>query len=90
MENLNKKDHENHGKDTKKILIEGTLYEWAEEMISFAQVITFRYGSYDPSKTYSVSYEDGPKENREGVLKAGQSVYIKNKMIFHATGGYKS
>jgi len=90
MEDLKNKDHENHGKDKKKIIIDGTLYDWDKDQISFEEVISLRFGKYDPSMTYTLSYEDGPKENREGVLKAGQSVFIKNKMIFHATAGIKS
>ncbi len=90
MEDLKNKDHENHGKDKKTIIIEGTPYDWEKDQISFEEVITLRYGKYDPSMTYTLSYEDGPKENREGILKAGKSIFIKNKMIFHATAGNKS
>lgn len=90
MENLKNQDHENHGKDKKTILIEGTPYSWEEEKISFEEIIKLRYGNYDHAITYTVSYEDGPKENREDVMKVGQVVFIKNKMIFHATAGIKS
>lgn len=90
MEDIKIKDHENHGKDKKSIIIDGTPYEWVKEVIFFEEVITLRYGKYDSSIIYSLTYEDGPKENRDGVLKVGQSVTIKNKMIFHATSGIKS
>jgi len=90
MENLKHEDHENHGKDKKTIIIDGSDYKWEKDRITFEEVIELRYGAYDPSKKYTMSYEDGPKENREGILKADQSVFIKNKMIFHATAGYKS
>lgn len=58
---------------------------WAQEKISFEQVIQLAYGSYDPKpeKGYTVTYDRGPHQNPEGSMVAGNSVYVKNKMIFH-------
>jgi hypothetical protein len=39
---------------------------------------------------YTVSYEDGPRENPQGSLKEGQSVKVKNEMIFNVTATDKS
>ena len=39
---------------------------------------------------YTVSYEDGPRINPQGSLKEGQSVVVKNWMIFNVTATDKS
>ncbi len=39
---------------------------------------------------YTVAYEDGPKQNPEGSMNKNQDVFVKNKMIFHATATDKS
>jgi hypothetical protein len=39
---------------------------------------------------YTVSYEYGPRENPQGSLKEGQSVKVKNEMIFNVTATDKS
>ena len=39
---------------------------------------------------YTVSYEDGPRKNPQGSLKEGQSVKVKNGMIFNVTATDKS
>jgi len=39
---------------------------------------------------YTVSYEDGPRINPQGSLKEGQSVFVKNWMIFNVTATDKS
>ena len=39
---------------------------------------------------YTVSYEDGPRVNPQGSLKEGQTVKVKNGMIFNVTATDKS
>jgi Multiubiquitin len=39
---------------------------------------------------YTVSYEDGPRPDPQGSLKEGQSVKVKNGMIFNVTATDKS
>lgn len=39
---------------------------------------------------YTVSYEDGPHVNPQGSLKEGQTVKVKNGMIFNVTATDKS
>ena len=39
---------------------------------------------------YTVSYEDGPPPNRQGSMKEGESVSVKNGMIFNVTATDKS
>jgi hypothetical protein len=37
-----------------------------------------------------VSYEDGPRKNPQGSLTEGQTVFVKNWMIFNVTATDKS
>lgn len=74
------------------ILVSGTPHKWEKGKISFREVIELAYGSYDenPNVTYTVTYEDGPKQNPEGSMIKGAVVFVKNKMIFNATATDKS
>lgn len=74
------------------IIVNGSPKKWEKVKISFMEVIILAYGTYidKPTFVYTVGYEDGPKENPEGSMIKGQDVFVKNKMIFHATGTDKS
>ena len=74
------------------IVVNGTPHKWEKLKISFKEVIILAYGQYIDKTTmvYTVAYEDGPKQNPEGSMYAGQEVFVKNKMIFHATATDKS
>lgn len=65
---------------------------WTEKTITFEQVITLAYGSYDsnPEKGYTVTYDRGPHQNPEGSMVKGQSVFVKHKMIFNVKQTDKS
>jgi hypothetical protein len=94
VEDLNKTgqgNNEDHGGGS-KIIVNGTQKSWHEKQISFKDVIILAYGTYNdkPTMTYTVAYEDGPKENPEGSMVKNSVVYVKNKMIFHATATDRS
>jgi hypothetical protein len=74
------------------ILVNGTPHKWDKKKINFKEVIILAFGNYNQSPTmvYTVAYEDGPKQNPEGSMFVDQEVFIKNKMIFHATATDKS
>jgi hypothetical protein len=74
------------------IIVNGTPKEWQKKQITFVEVIMLAYGTYidKPTMIYTVAYEDGPKQNPEGSMVKGQTVFVKNKMIFHATATDKS
>ena len=74
------------------IIVSGSPHEWTKLQITFEEVIILAYGTFEnnPNVAYTVAYEDGPTQNIEGSLIKGNSVYIKNKMIFHATATDKS
>lgn len=74
------------------IVVNGTPHKWTKEKISFKEVIVLAFGQYidKPTMVYTVAYEDGPKQNPEGSMFAGQEVFVKHKMIFNATATDKS
>lgn len=74
------------------ILVGGNPFNWTKAQISFEEVIILAFGSYNdsPNVAYTVAYEDGPKQNPEGSMIKGTAVYVKHKMIFHATATDKS
>lgn len=74
------------------IVVNGTPHKWDKIKISFKDVIILAFGQYidKPTMVYTVAYEDGPKENPEGSMFVGQEVFVKNKMVFHATATDKS
>ncbi len=75
-----------------EIIVNGTSVKWDKNKITFKEVVTIAYGNYKESAmmVYTVAYEDGPKQNTEGSMLKNDVVFIKNKMIFHATSTYKS
>lgn len=84
-----------YSKETKievTIIVNGTPKKWEKRKITFVEVIILAYGNYidKPTMVYTVAYEDGPKQNPEGSMVKGSSVFVKNKMIFHATATDKS
>lgn len=74
------------------IIVNGSPKKWQKKQISFVEVIVLAYGNFidKPTMVYTVAFEDGPKQNPEGSMVKGDSVLIKNKMIFHATATDKS
>ncbi|UPZ17983.1 multiubiquitin domain-containing protein [Flavobacterium humidisoli] len=74
------------------INVAGVNHSWKKPKITFEEVIVLAYGNYNDSPTmvYTVAYEDGPKQNIEGSMIKDSSVFVKNKMIFHATATCQS
>lgn len=74
------------------IIVNGSPKKWTKKQIDFVEVIVLAYGQYvdKPTMVYTVAFEDGPKQNPEGSMVKGQVVFVKNKMIFHATATDKS
>lgn len=73
-----------HEKKTVTIIVEGTPHEWPKEEISYTEVVTLEVPDYaqHPEITYSVKYKNGHGHKPEGVLSLGDSVKVKEGMIF--------
>ena len=74
------------------IYVNGEPKEVTTKTVSFAEIVKLAYPV--PPKgdniLYTVSYEDGPPSNPQGSMKEGQTVKVKNGMIFNVTATDKS
>lgn len=75
-----------------EIIVNGRSKPWEKKQINFEEVIILAFGQYNdaPTMVYTVAYEDGPKQDPEGSMIKETVVFVKNKMIFHATATDKS
>ncbi|ALF90978.1 multiubiquitin domain-containing protein [Ralstonia solanacearum] len=74
-----------HEPKTVTIVVEGTPHEWPQsEEISYAQVVTLEVPNYSPSSgiSYAVKYTRGEGHKPEGILSLGESVKVKEGMVF--------
>ncbi|EQD36789.1 hypothetical protein B2A_12020 [mine drainage metagenome] len=75
-----------------EIFVNAQPKKWAEESISFSQVVALAFPNpvTGGNIVYSVTYSRGPKENPQGTLVEGQSVQVKSGMVFDVTKTDKS
>ncbi|QNA45855.1 multiubiquitin domain-containing protein [Lacibacter sediminis] len=69
------------------IIVNAEEKVWTDKSISFEQLAEIAYGSYEDNEaiTYSITYKRGMGNKPEGSLIKGQSVQVKDKMIFNVT-----
>ena len=74
------------------IIVNGQKKTVTTRMVSFNEIVKLAFPTPPTGANilYTVSYEDGPRVNPQGSLKEGQSVVVKNGMIFNATATDKS
>lgn len=73
------------------IVVNGREKTWNEKKISFNQVIELAFGevSTNPNIVYTVTYKKG-EDKPEGSMVKGDTVRVKDEMIFYATRTDKS
>lgn len=71
-------------KATVTIIVEGTPHTWTKNKIGYDEVVTLEVPDYaqHPEITYSVKYSNGPNNRPEGTLVKGDTVRVKDGMIF--------
>ena len=74
-------------KKSVEIIVNGRPCAVDKEKISFEEVITLAFGTYDPDPAvaYTVTYSRGNNGNGSGVLTRGSSVMVKKGMVFNVT-----
>ena len=74
------------------IIVNGQRKVVTTRIMSFSEIVklAFPIPPEGANILYTVSYEDGPRVNPQGSLKEGQSVVVKNWMIFNVTATDKS
>jgi hypothetical protein len=74
------------------IIVRGQKKTVSTKKVSFNEIVKLAFPTPPEGANilYTVSYEDGPRINPQGSLKEGQSVFVKNWMIFNVTATDKS
>ncbi len=67
-----------------KHVTDATLTFWALVLLAFPQAVQ------NATTYYTVTYKRGPKPNPEGSMVSGDSVYLKDGMLFNVTSTDKS
>ena len=66
------------------IIVEGTPHQWTKKEITYDEVVTLEVPDYaqHPEITYSVKYKNGQGNKPEDTLAKGETVKVKDGMIF--------
>lgn len=69
------------------IIVNGKNCVVEKGKISFEQIITIAFGSYEPNPdvAYTVTYSKGPGKKPKGQMVEGDKVNVKDGMIFNAS-----
>jgi hypothetical protein len=93
MNGLHQRNEEakGHGKIF-TLIVNGRKREVPTDDLSFDAVIALAFSPVptDPNVMFTVTYRHGPHANPQGSLLEGQSVEIKNEMVFNVTQTNKS
>ncbi|MEO6228544.1 MAG: multiubiquitin domain-containing protein [Ferruginibacter sp.] len=67
------------------IIVNGTSHEEEKDEVSYKEVVTLAFPDFPqhPERTYSVTYKNGHGNKPEGILSPGESVKVKDRMIFY-------
>lgn len=92
-------DNSNHGKSDAPgqnkevtLIVNAKPKVWTGKSITFQEVVVLAFGVVDNtgSAAYTVSYKKGEDKKPEGVMTEGDSVHVKDQMIFNVTRTDKS
>lgn len=86
-------ENKNGGQGHKEvtIIVNGREKQVAKDDISFAEVVALAFDTPPSNDTlYTVTYKRGHGNKPEGTLVEGQSVKVKEGMIFNVTATNKS
>ncbi|MGN0170913.1 MAG: multiubiquitin domain-containing protein [Lachnospiraceae bacterium] len=85
------KDHEGQmhkHEETITVIVNGVKHEIREKCLTFEEIITLAFGQYDTADNiaYTVTFSSKKgHQNEKGILVAGDSVKIKEGMVFNAS-----
>jgi hypothetical protein len=67
------------------IIVNAEKHHVDKKRASFEQIVKLAFPTPPPGQNvlFTVTYYNGPKANPEGILTAGQTVKIKNEMVFN-------
>lgn len=92
METQAKSPREEKGTKTFEIIVNGRPKEVTEKEMSFEEVVTLAFSNqpFGPNTLFTITYRRGEGNKPEGSLVAGQTVKVKEGMIFNVTATDKS
>lgn len=87
-----KEDEHFYSQKAITIIVNGQKKEAAETKLSFEEVVKYAFPALPTGDNvmFTVRYRHGPKENPSGTLLEGETVRIKNGMIFDVTQTVRS
>jgi hypothetical protein len=87
-----KKDEHFYSEKDFHIIVNARPKVVTERFLSFAQIVGLAFDNppTGPNIMFTITYRNGPPQNPEGSLLEGQSVKIKDKMVFNVTPTDKS
>ena len=90
---MNNTQASTHEKKDKTIIVNGRPKLWVDIDISYTQVISLAYDGQPPSGpdwVFTVTYRKGEDKKKEGTMTEGDSVHVKDGMVFNVTATNKS
>jgi hypothetical protein len=93
MNNVQQVEHEGHGHGHGHrfiIIVNGREKVITEQELSFAQVVALSGLPSTPTTVFTVTYRRGEGHKPDGTLVEGETVKIKDGMIFNVTATDKS
>jgi Multiubiquitin len=87
------KENDNKPQQTRfHIIVNAREKDVTQPSLSFDEVarLAFAQPPFGANTLYTITYRKGPAENKEGTMVEGQSVTLKNGMIFNVTATDKS
>ena len=75
-----------------EIIVNGRAKKWNSAQINFDQLVVLAYSFFEKNLVtiYTVTYERGNEQNPRGSMVIGNSVSVKNGMVFNVTATSKS
>ncbi len=93
MNDMRERGKESHGHDKEiTIIVNGRKKEVKEKELSFAQIVELAFGSVPPNPNivFTITYRPGEGHKPGGTLVEGETVKLKEGMIFNVTKTDKS
>ena len=88
-------DHKNEALGQNKefdIIVNAREKKWYDKKISFEQVVVLAFGIFENNgnTSYTVTYKRGEDKKPEGSMVIGDTIPVKDKMIFNVSKTNKS
>lgn len=91
MSNTQDNNHEGHNKEV-TIIVNGRQKAVAKKEMSFAEIVALAFDNppTGPNVVFTVTYRRGEGNKPEGTMVGGDTIKIKDGMIFNVTATDKS